>query len=191
MYAHFGLAIYFCQTLEMQLVNHLSALHLGRGLDLADADRLLRRWFGQSMGSHVQEVSRQLAVREETAATLKQALARRNWLVHHYFRSRVNQLGTIDGIRSIIEELRLYADEFQAVDAALTAETHALMASRGLSPKVVHEISLEWTSSIRRGETPDDFADWHATFGHREPPPPDASNAHTSPAATLPKREPR
>lgn len=171
MYARFGLAIYLCQTLELQLVNHLTAVRLGSGIDLDQVDELLRGWFGDTMGRHVREVSRELAVSEETAALLSSALRQRNWLVHHYFRSRADQLGSASGIRIMADEIQGYCTELLAADAALTAETTVLMTERGLAPTTIAATSEPFVAAVRAGQTPAGFPEWRALFDHREPPP--------------------
>lgn len=172
MYARFGLAVYFCQTLELQLVNHLAAMRVDSGLDLSGVDGLLRGWFGDVMGRHVREVSTQLAVSEATAGLLGKALVRRNWLVHHYFRSRADRLGTVEGKQAMVAELNAYAEQLQAADEALTAETTALMTDRGLTPEAIAAASEPFVAALRAGQTPSGFAEWRALFDDREPPAP-------------------
>ena len=169
MYARFGLAVYFCQTLELQLVNHLAAMRVGSGLDLDGVDKLLREWFADVMGHHVREVSKQLAVSEHTAALLDAALVRRNWLVHHYFRARTDRLGTVEGKQAMVEELNGYAEQLQAADAALTAETTALMAERRLTAETIAAASEPFIAALRAGKILAGFAEWRALFDDREP----------------------
>ena len=169
MYARFGLAVYFCQALELQLVNHLMAMRLGLDLDLDEIDDLLRCWFRQEMGKHVRGIKSQAGVSEQTAHILEAALVRRNWLVHHYFRSRADRLGTIDGLRSLVDELKGYSNELQEADAVLSAETQALMDRHGLNAEGVSAASEPFLAAISRGERPFGFTEWHDLFGDREP----------------------
>lgn len=172
MYARFGLAVYFCQTLELQLMNHLAVMRVGSELDLDGIDALLRQWFREGMGRHVRGVSNQLAVNKETAELLDAALALRNWLVHHYFRARTDRLGTVEGMQAMVEELDGYAEHLQAADAALTAETKTLMAKLGLPEETIGAVSEPFIVAVRAGQTPAGFAEWRALFDDREPPPP-------------------
>jgi hypothetical protein len=169
MYARFGLAVYFCQVLEVQLVNHLMAIRLGDGLDLAGIDRLLERWFSRPMGNNVANIKKEAAVSDSTATVLDQALKRRNWLVHHYFRSRTDKIATIAGQRTIVSELETICEEIQTADEILTAETLALMEKRGLSVEAVRAASEPFLAALYRGERPAGFNEWHDLFGRHEP----------------------
>lgn len=104
----------------------------------------------------------------ETATLLDQALQRRNWLTHHYFRSRVVKLGTIEGKREIVRELDADVELLQQADAALSAETAALATRKGLSRETIAAGVKEWNDAIQRGELPQGFDEWHALFGRRE-----------------------
>lgn len=168
-FARFGLAIYLCQALELQLVNHLTILHLNTGLDQAGIDRLLQRWFARTMGSNIREVNESLAVSLGTATLLDDALQRRNWLTHHYFRSRAVKLGTIKGKGEIARELDVHVERLQHADAALSAETTALATRQGLSRETLAAGVKEWTDAARRSDLPHGFDEWHALFGDREP----------------------
>jgi hypothetical protein len=172
MYARFGVAIYLGQALELQLVNHLTAMRLGAGLDLDGIDDLMRRWFSQTMGAHVKEVAQELGVDSKTATLLQEALALRNWLVHHYFRAEVHRLGTVEGMRSISDDLRGYAEQLQRADAALTAETRQLMATYALTQEVVAAASDSFLADVKVGKEPADFRTWRGLFDEREPPGP-------------------
>jgi hypothetical protein len=90
-YAKFGLAIYFCQSLESQLVNYLALLgriRTGDPMTDADVDELFATLFSGTFGRNLKQVRDLLGDEWVLAEELTAALELRNQLVHHWMRDR-------------------------------------------------------------------------------------------------------
>ncbi|HEU5117661.1 MAG TPA: hypothetical protein VFT74_13620 [Isosphaeraceae bacterium] len=144
-YALFGLAIYKCQVLEAQLVNHLVVLRLRDGPQLyrhqvPDLEGALQ---GRTMGTNVKAVLKALSLPESLVTGLQGALELRNWLAHHYFWERADRFITLAGMESMRTELGdEIVPQLNAVDAELTEATLEVSAAFGMTREVI-EAELE------------------------------------------------
>lgn len=87
-YAHFGVAIYFCQVVETALVNYLLLLRRGtiaREVTETEIDDLFVELFGNTLGRNIKNVKRILGEHGDwiLADQMTDALKLRNELVHH------------------------------------------------------------------------------------------------------------
>lgn len=155
-YAHYGLCAYMCQTVEWGLVNYLVALRMddGTGLTHEQLDELLARWERLTMGQLMRELRDRLGMDAPMAETLGAALARRNWLVHHYFRERAAEFMTGPGRAMMLDELPRYRAELEAANAALEAQTQALMSAHGVELAVVEEVAEHLVAEAQRQPPP-------------------------------------
>jgi hypothetical protein len=107
-YAKFGLAIYFCQCLESQLVNYLALAaraNAGVPMTLEEVDSLFERLFSGTLGRNIRELRSMVGDEWMAANELAPALELRNELVHHWLRDRALQQGTSHSRLAMIEEL--------------------------------------------------------------------------------------
>ena len=135
-YAHFGLAIYFCQTLETALVNYLvlvRALSSEQPFGEAEVDALFERLFGGTFGRNLSEVRDVIGKDWVLADEMARALRLRNDLVHHWMRDRALDQGTTAKRKAMVEELVAAQAQLQQADTQLHARTGALGKRVGIT----------------------------------------------------------
>lgn len=127
-YANFGLAIYHAQCLEHALVNSLVFLDLipnQRKLAKSPAewaelvDSFMDSRFELTLGKMIRTLKAVTNVDPLLQQQLADALEKRNWLAHGYFRERAEAFLTQTGRESMLAEL-------EAVQAILCAADEAL-----------------------------------------------------------------
>jgi hypothetical protein len=82
------------------------------------------------------EVRRTLGLPEETAALLADALAKRNFLIHHFWRERAPLLGSSEGCDAMCRELRSLSDTLRKALAHTSGIARALGERVGIPPSV-------------------------------------------------------
>jgi hypothetical protein len=156
-YAAFGVAVYFAQCVETQLVNYLSLLRLGklgRPMTTDEVEVLQERLFGATFGRNLSEVRDLLGVDWAFAPQLAEALNVRNHLVHHWMRERILDMGTTkkrDGLLGELEQIRL---KFEAADAALVERCLVLHERMGV-PRERNQEEYERLTELSRQDGPD------------------------------------
>jgi hypothetical protein len=135
-YTQFGVAIYFCQVLEFNLVTYAQLVRrarLGRPMtddELAELrERLLEATFGQNYG----EVNDLLQDKWVLGEEMKAAVNLRNDLVHHWMRDRVEGFNTSESRREMIGELRQAAATLQTTVDFLSNRTAGFLGTVGVS----------------------------------------------------------
>ena len=134
-YAQFGVATYFCQVLETQLVNYLALLsraNSGRPMADEEVDELFDRLFGGTFGRNLKAVRDLLGDDWVLADEMAAALKLRNELVHHWMRDRALKQDTSDDRRAMVEELKAAQAQLRSAEKRLTARTKAMWDQAGL-----------------------------------------------------------
>jgi hypothetical protein len=137
-YAHFGLALYFCQVVEAALVNYLLLLHRAtEEREMAESEiddfcssncsatRLAETFINvkRLLGEHGDWV-----LADQMADTLKL----RNELVHHWMRTRAMLQGTSENRLAMIDELDSATVKLQDADRAISERTQTMLAKTDL-----------------------------------------------------------
>jgi hypothetical protein len=135
-YAHFGLAIYFCQVVEVALVNYLLLLRRATAaaeISEIEIDELFAELFGNTLGRNISNVKRILGEHGEwvLADQMTETLIR-NELVHHWMRTRSLLQGTSGSRLAMIEELESATAKLRDASHMLSERTQALLAKAGL-----------------------------------------------------------
>ncbi|MBY8884999.1 hypothetical protein K7472_09095 [Streptomyces sp. PTM05] len=128
-YALFGLAVYRANCLEHSLVNILAAAKLITARE--QGEQLIRdpwtQGFKNMMGKLIKRAEVHTGAHPEVVADLARSLERRNFLVHHFWRERIQDMATEAG------RVRMCAD--------LKADCRLLtQADEQLSEKIVTPI---------------------------------------------------
>lgn len=136
-YAHFGVAIYFCQVVETGLINYLLLLRRATaadGMSETEIDELFGELFSYTLGRNINNVKRILGEHGEwvLADQMAETLKLRNELVHHWMRTRSLMQGTSETRLAMIEELESATAKLQDASGALQERTQALLAKTGL-----------------------------------------------------------
>jgi hypothetical protein len=142
-YAYFGRAYFFSECLYRELCNGwvLSQLNAMQGATWPRIDELFSRAYKLTFGLVLDQLADQLP--RDLVDKLKQCLDRRNYLAHHFWFDRVNQMATDDGLASLRDELEEMADQFAAVDEELTAFFEPVGRSVGVTPELVAQTLVE------------------------------------------------
>ena len=152
-YAHFGLAIYQVQVLEHTIVN---AMVVAR---MPDRDRISRRAidgfmdreFDRTLGRLVRELGKYASVPDDLVDVLSQALEKRNWLVHDYFRERAEQFVTDSGCHQMIAELDVAQRQFHSAGERLDLLLRPVRERFGVTDEAI----AEHVSALLKKQTTD------------------------------------
>ena len=134
-YAHFGLAVYLAQVLEHGIVNAMVAgrLPYRDGVTRSDIDAFMGDQFEKPLGRLIAALGGNTAVPDALSSKLREALKKRNWLAHHYFRERAVEFMNESGRSTMIDELKLAQALFQEVDATLSAVVRPIEERYGIT----------------------------------------------------------
>lgn len=159
-YAHFGVAIYFCQVVETGLVNYMLLLRRATEADEiseTEIDELFVELFGNTLGRNISTVKRLLGKHGEwvLADQMAETLKLRNELVHHWMRKRSLLQGTSKTRLTMIEELEDATAKLQDADRALSERTQALLAKAGLDGFIKEEYQRLNALAERGEDDPD------------------------------------
>ena len=145
-YARFGLAVYYAQVLEHGLVNALTVLdlipsrrHLARSHDEwgAEVDAFTNRHFETTMGRMLKTLRGVTQVGAELEGLLRDALTKRNWLVHDFFRDRVAEFLSVAGRERLLDEVDACRELFQRADQRLEAIAEPLRKKAGITDEML------------------------------------------------------
>jgi hypothetical protein len=145
-YAYFGLAIYQAQCLEHGLVNALVFLDLipNRRKFAKSAeewaeivDSFMDSKFEFTLGRMICALKDITTVDPGLQDYLSTALSKRNWLVHNYFRERVEAFLTESGRESMLTELEATQVIFCRADDMLEAAIKPAREKVGLTDEVI------------------------------------------------------
>lgn len=145
-YARFGLAIYFAQVLEHGIINALVILdlipsrrHLARSADEwgSEVDAFMDRHFQATMGRMMRNLRDTTQVDDDLEQLLSEALRKRNWLVHDFFRERATEFMSSPGREQMISEVDGCRDLFQSADKRLEATVVPLRRRAGLTDELL------------------------------------------------------
>jgi hypothetical protein len=141
-YARFGLAVYFAQVLEHGLVNALVILdlipsrrHLFRSREEwgVEVDAFMNRHFEATMGRMMRNLREATQTDADLENLLRDALRKRNWLVHHFFRERAAEFMSVAGRERMLREADECRALFHAADKALEAVVGPLREEAGIT----------------------------------------------------------
>ncbi len=145
-YARFGLAVYCAQVLEHGLVNALVILdlvpsrrHLARSkADWAgEVDTFMGTHFRTTMGRMMKSLHAVTQVDNDLEALLNEALEKRNWLVHHFFRDSAVAFMSATGREQMLRDIDQCRELFESADERLGMTVRPLRESAGLTDDVL------------------------------------------------------
>jgi hypothetical protein len=127
-YALFGLAIYKANCLEHSLVNTLALTKIITARE--QGEQLIRdpwtQGFKDMMGKLIKRVERHTSSYPEVVEDLTKSLKRRNHLVHHFWRERIQDVITEAGRTRLCADLK--------ADCRLLTQTDERFSERVLDP---------------------------------------------------------
>lgn len=148
-YAHFGLAMYFAQVLEHGVVNTmvLARMKERHRTTRAEIDSFMDTQFERTLGQMLRELGQHLAVPSSVEPVLRDALKKRNWLAHHYFRQRSVEFMNAKGRSAMLQELREATILFRAADDALSELTREVQLKLGIDDAAIEREMKELLST--------------------------------------------
>ena len=150
-FAFFGLAAYYSQVLEQELINIAGVaqlLHKGPSRELASElyDLLEEKTFGRLLAA----VRAHVEIPSEVDALLAEALKARNYLAHRFFAEHSEHFVVEVGRAMMIEKLRTFAGEFVAADRRLDEVCDPYFRRLGITSEVVAEEMAKMMSNAER-----------------------------------------
>jgi hypothetical protein len=145
-YARFGLAVYFAQVLEHGLVNALVILdlipsrrHRARSRDEwgAEVDAFMDRHFQATMGRMLRSLRDATQVDADLEQLLHDALSKRNWLVHDFFRERAAEFMSATGRERMLSEVDRCRHLLQSADKRLETTVGPLRTKAGITDELL------------------------------------------------------
>jgi len=137
-YTWFGAAALDASCLELDvLIILLLAAHL-ENPDVSEEALAARDTTldGKSMGQLLAELRRTFGLPDETATVLAEALAKRNFLIHHFWRERGPLLGSPEGCDAMCKELSTLSDTLRRALGHTSGIAQALGERVGIPPSV-------------------------------------------------------
>mgnify|MGYP003700174199 FL=1 len=120
-YAHYGLTMYLAQTLEHGIVNALVILRLPEKdkYTRQDIDDFMEGRFQKTLGALLKHLKSEVVLPSDLESTLTEALNRRNYLAHHYFREKAECFVTRSGRDQMLQDLQSDQQLFEIADEQL------------------------------------------------------------------------
>jgi len=133
-YAHYGLAMYLAQILEHVIVNALVILRLPKKEKYTrqDIDEFMEGRFQKTLGSLLKHLKSEVALAPDLESALTEALSRRNYLAHHYFREKSESFVTRHGRAQMIQELQADQRLFEKADEQIEKALAPLRRKHGV-----------------------------------------------------------
>jgi hypothetical protein len=140
-YAYFGLAVYYSQVLEHQLVNMIVLLKRSQGLIPTEDDyeALYQRKFSNTLGQLINEIKQLFQLKTEDIEELKEILRQRNFIVHEYFKEKINLTFTKTGRNILINELGDFITRLKIMDQKLIEYSNEIFLKFGITDEVLED----------------------------------------------------
>ncbi|THD09312.1 hypothetical protein [Metallibacterium scheffleri] len=156
-YAHFGLTQYLAQVLEHGLANALMYAELlprraekpvPRKQWEAEFDGFMSQQFEQTLGRLIRGLGKATSVPTDLEGLLTDALKKRNFLAHHFFRERAESFMSSNGRDKMIEELEHAQKLFETADERLTEVAKPLRERYGITDEKLKPSEHEYLSKF-------------------------------------------
>ena len=144
-YAKYGLAMYFAQCLETELVNLLFSLKL------KDKDKITRFEidlfrednYEKTLGSLIKSLKQTMEVSENLEMDLKELLEIRNYLAHRYFRVEIIDIMTKDGRQHMLSELDSFISKLENGDKKIGSILSVICEQYGITDAMISKMEEE------------------------------------------------
>ncbi|MDK8193484.1 hypothetical protein QP794_25670 [Paenibacillus sp. UMB7766-LJ446] len=138
-YAYFGLAVYYSQVLEHQLVNMIILLKRSQGLlpTESDFDVLYIQRSKRTLGNLISEIKELFQLQEDEKNELEEVLRQRNFIVHDYFKEKIALTLTESGRNELVNELQRFVERVRNIDSRLEVYSDRMRKSVGLTDEML------------------------------------------------------
>jgi hypothetical protein len=148
-YAWAGLALYYAQVLEEGVLALIFAVRATDGTlrrDFETADDFFEAHASRTLGQLLRDMRQHVDLPAGIEHDTRDALAKRNFLVHHFFKDRIELAFTVAGRQQVIHELHEAVELFVHADEQLTELMFIHSQYIGLTPEAVEREFAEWRS---------------------------------------------
>jgi len=151
-YAHFGLALFLAQVLEHGLVNALVLVELlptraGNPVPHkqweATYDSFCEQNFKATLGKMIRNLKEAVVIPANLERILDEALRKRNFLAHDYFRERDVAFLSKEGREKMIDELQDAQALFKAADTNVEEVTKTARDRYGITEEYINKMLKE------------------------------------------------
>jgi hypothetical protein len=151
-YAHAGLALYWCQCFEQTLANILllQARITKRCVTLEQLDQFEEHVEAQTLGRLLKEVRQQVTFDERAETILPEALNKRNFLAHHFFKERAAVWYATNGPERLVAELESIQTLMREADSHASAVSSRLGEHLGLTDDILEAAVQELKNEAER-----------------------------------------
>lgn len=141
-YAKYGLAMYFAQCLETELVNLLVALKLKDRdkITRSDIDSFMEENYKKTLGRLIQSLKKAMKIPENLEIELAELLNIRNYLAHHYFRDKATDFVNKDGRQNMLSELELIISKLVNGDKKISSIVSVIREQYGITEEMISKM---------------------------------------------------
>jgi len=141
-YAKYGVAMYFAQCLETELVNLLVALKLKDRdkITRSDIDSFMEENYKKTLGRLIQSLKKAMKIPENLEIELAELLNIRNYLAHHYFRDKAIDFVNKDGRQNMLSELELIISKLVNGDKKISSIVSVIREQYGITEEMISKM---------------------------------------------------
>jgi hypothetical protein len=152
-YNRFGIAAHTASEIEGKLVIILSAVYHKEKTFLAIEDyyRLFAEHSRKTLGQLVKLFRERASLPEYFDETVTEALDRRNYLIHRFFRDKADDFKSPNGCDALVTQLVTINDSLDAADQYLGDLLDSWLRSRGIDPEEVPYIEDKYRNDLAKG----------------------------------------
>jgi hypothetical protein len=150
-YAHAGLALYFAQVLEHSVVNAMLFARMPEydKVTRAEIDAFLAQQFEKPLGAMLKVMRHYVTVPADVDGLLSEALSKRNWLAHEFFREFAEPFMNAKGRDEMLAWLEDAESVFQRATKALDALTNHIREKYGITNEAVAKVVAEVQTDLK------------------------------------------
>ena len=140
-YAKYGLAMYFAQCLETELVNLLISLKLKdrNKITMFDFDSFMEENYRKTLGRLINSLKQAMEISDNLETELKELLEIRNYLAHRYFRVKAIDFMKKDGRQHMLSELESVISKLQNGDKKIDSIISVMREQYGITDEMISD----------------------------------------------------
>lgn len=150
-YAYAGLALYFAQVLEHGVVNAMIVARMPERerVTRAEISAFEAEQFAKTLGNMLKAMRRYVTVPPEVDTLLSEALHRRNWLAHRFFREFAVHFTSAKGRDEMLAWLQETRSVFQRADKELELITRPICEKYGITEEAIAKRVAEVPTDLK------------------------------------------
>jgi hypothetical protein len=151
----FAIALMYAEFLieQKDIFEKLGREKFDRDKYESEFDRFFDVDFAQTTGNLLKRLERSLNIPDELKKDIAYAKQRRDFLAHHFFRDRAEDILTRSGLDKMIDELIVDQGLFQHVDKCLQEATASLRSRLGIKDEMLEKYFQKILQRIKNEDT--------------------------------------